>query len=91
MLKFCKKYIRNFFCIALVCFVGFLSSCRTVSTVALVGGFLCEVAGIEGSEDIALSIIDSAESIEKAMEDFTPEQEYYIGRAVAASILANLI
>ena len=89
MLKFCKKYIRNFFCIALVCFVGFLSSCRTVSTVALVGGFLGEVAGIEGSEDIALSIIDSAESIEKAMEDFTPEQEYYIGRAVAASILTK--
>ena len=89
MIKSCKKYVKNFLCLALVCFIALLSSCRTVSAVALVGGFLGEMAGIEGSADIALSIADSAESIEKAMEDFTPEQEYYIGRAVAASILAK--
>ena len=37
----------------------------------------------------AQALSQSARSIERALEDITPEQEYYIGRAVGANILAN--
>ena len=37
---------------------------------------------------IVNALIKSAPSIMKALEDITPEQEYYIGRAVAANILS---
>ena len=35
------------------------------------------------------SIMNSVQSIEKAAEEITPEEEYYIGRSVAASIAAT--
>jgi len=38
-------------------------------------------------EDQAASINRAGEAIEKSFEDITPEQEYYIGRAVAATLL----
>jgi predicted Zn-dependent protease len=37
--------------------------------------------------DIVSALIKSAPSLLKALEDITPEQEYYIGRAVGANIL----
>jgi predicted Zn-dependent protease len=37
----------------------------------------------------ARALSQSARSIERALEDITPEQEYYIGRAVGANILTN--
>jgi predicted Zn-dependent protease len=37
----------------------------------------------------ARALSRSARSIERALEDITPEQEYYIGRAVGANILSN--
>ncbi|MCL2478311.1 MAG: M48 family metallopeptidase [Treponema sp.] len=43
-------------------------------------------SSLSGSQ-IASIIFKSAPSIMKALEDITPEQEYYIGRAVAANIL----
>lgn len=36
---------------------------------------------------IAQSVVVSGQAVAKSMEDFTPEQEYYIGRAVTASLL----
>lgn len=39
------------------------------------------------TEEQATSINRSAEALEKTFADITPEQEYYIGRAVAATIL----
>jgi len=39
------------------------------------------------TEDQAGSINRSASAIEKSFQDITPEQEYYIGRAVAATVL----
>ncbi len=38
-------------------------------------------------EEQAASINRAGEAIEKSFEDITPEQEYYIGRAVAATLL----
>jgi predicted Zn-dependent protease len=37
----------------------------------------------------ARALSQSAHSIERALEDITPEQEYYIGRAVGANLLTN--
>lgn len=64
-------------------------SCKTVGIIAGVGGIVGEIAGVEGAAEMATSVISSAESIEKAMEKFDPQQEYYIGRAVAANLLGK--
>lgn len=48
--------------------------------------------GVDGkvsSENITASFKDAREAAAKAQEVITPEQEYYIGRAVAANILAK--
>jgi predicted Zn-dependent protease len=37
----------------------------------------------------ASTVSQSAHSIERALEDITPEQEYFIGRAVGANLLTN--
>ncbi|MBN1699395.1 MAG: M48 family metalloprotease [Spirochaetales bacterium] len=54
-------------------------------TVAMTAGSCISI------EDISISdikqVADTAGKIQKSMEDFTPEQEYYIGRAVGAMVL----
>ena len=82
-----KKYVKNLLFVFFLCFA--FSSCKTIGVIAAVGGIVGEIAGIEGSVGMAESIMTSAESIEKATEDISPEQEYYIGRAVAAQILSK--
>lgn len=37
--------------------------------------------------DYAASAVKTGEAVARSMEDFTPEQEYYIGRAVTATLL----
>ncbi len=77
----------------LVCFViiatlaasiGILiSGCAQISQgVAAVG-----VATGTINQDQAKSIVKTGEAFGKAMEQITPEQEYYVGRAVGATIL----
>ncbi len=39
--------------------------------------------------DYAESAIKSGEAVARSMEDFTPEQEYYIGRAVTATLFGT--
>ena len=66
----------------------FLTSCATSSgfTGALsAAGQIASAAGY-GEAGAALS---AGASVSKAMEEITPENEYYIGRAVAATILSN--
>lgn len=69
---------------ALAVFVLPISSC------ALFGGFV-EAAHEAGviDNDTADSLKKANASIEKAAEVITPEQEYYIGRAVAANLLTK--
>jgi predicted Zn-dependent protease len=55
-----------------------------VSTAAKAAG----AAGLV-DENLANSISASADAIGKAAEEISPEQEYYIGRAVGATILTN--
>jgi predicted Zn-dependent protease len=68
-------------------FLG-LMSCETVASVASVGA---QVAGSMGviDENTANSISQSSNAIARAAAEITPEQEYYIGRAVGANLLNN--
>ena len=58
------------------------------STVTQVGGIVGQAAGVMNA-DQADSLTKSAQAIEKTFQDITPEQEYYIGRAVAATVLVT--
>jgi predicted Zn-dependent protease len=63
---------------------GVIFSCQTVSKVA-------DTASSKGviSQNAANAISNSSRAIGSAVETITPEQEYYIGRAVAANILSS--
>jgi len=69
------------------CFAGLLlaSGCASV---AKVGASLGEATGVITPQQ-AQSIVKSAEAVDKTMEDITPEQEYYIGRAVGATVVST--
>lgn len=67
---------------ALVLCVG---GCSTVTQVATGLG---QATGFFNA-DQAASINKSAQAIEKTFQDITPEQEYYIGRSVAATVLST--
>jgi len=54
--------------------------------VAEIGTQLAQEAGVI-SADQAESVKRGAQAIEKTYQDLTPEQEYYIGRAVVAQVL----
>jgi predicted Zn-dependent protease len=57
------------------------------STVAQVGTMAGQAAGVITAEQ-AESINRTAVAVEKTYQDITPEQEHYIGRSVAATVLA---
>jgi beta-barrel assembly-enhancing protease len=58
------------------------------STVTQVGGVMGQAAGVVTPQQ-AEALNKSAQAIEKTFQDITPEQEYYIGRAVAATVLVT--
>lgn len=64
------------------------SGCGTLEKISEVGTGLAASAGVI-SADQAQSINKSAGAIDKASESMTPEQEYFIGRTVAATILSQ--
>jgi predicted Zn-dependent protease len=63
-------------------------SCQTVAAVADVGAQIASRAGAI-DQNIADAISQSSRAIARAVEEITPEQEYYIGRAVGANILTS--
>ncbi|MDR0642294.1 MAG: M48 family metalloprotease [Treponema sp.] len=63
-----------------------LESCGTVTELTSTGAQIAGALGVIDAET-ATAISKSSEAIGKAAEEITPEQEYYIGRAVAANIL----
>jgi len=65
-----------------------LFGCQAVKIVSQIGTAVAVSQGAI-SEDQAGSINKSAEAVGKAFTDITPEQEYYIGRAVGASVVSN--
>ena len=64
--------------------LAFLNSCEVIEAGASVG---MQAAGL--SSEQAGSVINVGKKIAKTFEDFTPEQEYYIGRTVAANIYSQ--
>ena len=63
-----------------------LSACESLGEFGNVGASFAADAGLISGEQ-ADAISAAAESVEKAFETLTPEQEYYVGRAVAANLL----
>jgi len=62
------------------------NSCKTMDTVTQIGTSIGVKTGII-DQSHAQSIQKSAKAIAHTFEDFTPEQEYYVGRTVGAIIL----
>jgi predicted Zn-dependent protease len=60
--------------------------CAAMEQVAQVGTSVAKSQGLV-TEEQAKSITRSTAAIAKTLEDFTPEQEYYIGRSVGAVIV----
>jgi predicted Zn-dependent protease len=63
----------------------FLSGCKTMEAMTDIGTSLGKSVGMI-SDSQAESISKSSKAVERSFEDFTPEQEYYIGRTVGAVI-----
>jgi predicted Zn-dependent protease len=63
----------------------FLSGCKTMEAVTNIGTSIGQSTGII-TESQAESIRKTSKAVERSFEDFTPEQEYYIGRTVGAVI-----
>ena len=85
-MKIKNKILVFLFILCLVS--GLVFSCTSAAAVADVGA---QVAGAFGviDQNTATAISQSAQAIGRAAEEITPEQEYYIGRAVAANILTT--
>jgi predicted Zn-dependent protease len=65
---------------------GFLYwSCESMADVASTGAQIAGALGVI-DEETANAISKSSDAFGRAWEEITPEQEYYIGRAVAANI-----
>jgi len=63
-----------------------LTGCESMDTVAQIGTAVAVATGtIDQSQ--AESIQKSAKAVARSFQDFTPEQEYYIGRTVGAVIV----
>jgi beta-barrel assembly-enhancing protease len=79
-------YLASAACALAACAAAaFVCGCTTV---AQVGGVVGQAAGVVTPEQ-AEALNKSAVAVEKTFQDITPEQEYYIGRAVAATVLTT--
>lgn len=65
-----------------------LSACAAVETATTVATTVSEQAGVISPEQ-GKAIRTGTAAVSRSLEDFTPEQEYYIGRAVAAAVLSK--
>ena len=81
--------ISNFRLLAILAMLALavtsLVGCASVAGVVASAG---QAAGVITPEQ-AESINKSAQAVEKTFQDITPEQEYYIGRSVAATVLVT--
>jgi len=82
-----KTKILFFIAIAVV-FSCLIYSCESMSRITDVSAQIAGAAGII-DQNTADAISMSARAIGTAAEEISPEQEYYIGRAVAANILSS--
>ena len=67
---------------------AFLSGCKTMESLTNIGADVGKSMGVI-TESQAESIKKTSQAVGRSFEDFTPEQEYYIGRTVGAVILSQ--
>lgn len=79
------KLPRLSFVLATGILAGLATGC---STVTQVGGAVGQATGFVTAEQ-SDALVRSAQAVEKTFQDITPEQEYYIGRAVAGTVLTT--
>jgi len=65
-----------------------LASCQTMESATSIATTIGQSAGVVSSSQ-AQSIQKTAKAVSRSAEEFTPEQEYYIGRSVGAVVLAK--
>jgi predicted Zn-dependent protease len=75
-----------FFMGVILLFSMVISGCKSMEAVTNIGTSIGVATG-RITESQAESISKSAKAVAKTFKDFTPEQEYYIGRTIAAVIL----
>ncbi len=69
-------------------FSAVISGCEGMEEAATIGASLGQATGVITGQQ-AESIIKSGKAVARGFKDITPEQEYYIGRAVGASLLSQ--
>lgn len=79
---------RNAFFAVLILSSALVFSCATSAALTDTLSTAGKIASDAGYSD-AGNVLNAASSASKAMEEITPENEYYIGRAVAATVLTN--
>ena len=80
-----RRYLALF---PLLLLLTVLQGCQTMEAVTNVGADIAAATGtISGQQ--AASIKRSSQAVSQAFEKFTPENEYYIGRTIAANILSK--
>lgn len=82
-----KNYVYFLSALLPVVILG-MCGCETVNQVTEMGTSIAVASGAIKSNE-AVSINRSMKAVSKTFEDITPEQEYYIGRAVAATLLGS--
>ncbi|MFC1824082.1 M48 family metalloprotease [Thermodesulfobacteriota bacterium] len=65
-----------------------MTGCKTMDVVTQAGVTVGAASGVMSASQ-AQSVVKSVKAVAKTFEDFTPEQEYYIGRAVGAMVLTR--
>jgi len=65
-----------------------ISGCEGMEEATTIGASLGQATGVLTGEQ-AESIIKSGQAVARGFQDITPEQEYYIGRAVGASLVTQ--
>ena len=80
--------MKRIFLPLLVATAAFIPGCSTVQQISEGTASLAATAGVI-SPDQAQSITRTTGAMTKAFDSITPEQEYYIGRAVAATLVTT--
>lgn len=69
-------------------FSAIMSGCEGMEKATTIGASLGQATGVLTGQQ-AESIIKSGQAVARGFQDITPEQEYYIGRAVGASLVTR--
>lgn len=80
--------MKNIIVFILVAALLIFAGCKTLDTITDISTSVAVATG-DLTQEQADSIKKSSSAIGKAFDKLTPEQEYYLGRSVAASILSS--